>query len=181
MAEPNAPELIVREPGSEELGRAAYFFRNVRLRPETRVLVAVNRHPVERFVGAAAWWREGDTGRFKLATLPGATARAEICERLISKVSECCRTLGMNTLQYGDLLRDDSEWIEILQRNGLKHTRSERFFEISIRQGVSRVVELFRKYQSLIPPDWRTESIRDHSPDAILELIAPYRLMPPEE
>lgn len=181
MAEPITPELIVREPIPDELGRAVYFFRNIRLHPQARVLVAVKSHPVQRFVAAAAWWCEGTTGRFKLATLPGAAARAEICGLLISKVSDCCRSLGMDTLQYADLLPDNSEWIEILQQHGLKHTRSERFFEISIRQGVSRVVELFQKYESLIPPGWHTESIRHHSPDTILELIAPYRLMPPEE
>jgi hypothetical protein len=44
-----------------------------------------------------------------------------------------------------------------------------------------RITQLYRKYRSEIPAGWRTDPIRLHAPEVILDLIAPHRLLPPEE
>jgi hypothetical protein len=107
--------------------------------------------------------------------------RDEVCALLIDRLSQRARMAGKESLQYGELLADNSEWIEILARQGFTLSRSERFFEVPALQSWTRTVEAFEKYKSKIPSGWRTESIRQHAPETIFELIAPYRLMPPEE
>jgi hypothetical protein len=52
---------------------------------------------------------------------------------------------------------------------------------VAVQESWTRTTEAYEKYQSRIPPNWRTEPIRRHAPEIILELIAPYRLMPPAE
>jgi len=180
MKESNLADLVIREPVPSELERAVYLFRNARLRPQARIFVAVRSRPVERFVAAAAWWSEWNVGRFQLACSPGVV-RDEVCALLIDQVSQRARLAGNESLQYEDLLVDKSEWIELLERQGFIPLRSERFFEVPALQSWTRSVEAFEKYKSQIPSGWRTESIRRHSPETIFELIAPYRLMPPEE
>ena len=181
MFMPNQLTMVVREPAGEEIHRLALLFRHEPLTPEARILAAVKSRPVERFVAAVAWWIEGMVGFFKLGALPGLATRTEICGQLIREVANGCRQLGLSSLQYGDLLPDDSEWSQTLKQSGLECLRSERFFEAPAQQARRRIVESFKKYESLIPPGWRTEAIRQHSPDTVSELIAPYRLMPPEE
>ncbi|MGA2248513.1 MAG: hypothetical protein ABSH48_26405 [Verrucomicrobiota bacterium] len=180
MNESNLADVAIREPAVAELNRAVYLFRNVRLRPQARILVAVRSRPVERFVGAAAWWSEGNVGRFQLACPPGVS-RDEVCHLLIEQVLQCARIAGMESLQYGELLADTSAWIEFLAGQGFTLLRSERFFEVPALQSWTRTVEAFEKYKSKIPAGWRTESIRHHKPETVFELVAPYRLMPPEE
>jgi hypothetical protein len=180
VKESNLADLVICEPAPSELERAVYLFRNARLRPEARIFVAVRSRPVERFVAAAAWWPEGNAGRFQLACSPGIL-RDEVCSLLIERVSQRARIAGKESLQYGELLADKSEWIELLARQGFMRLRSERFFEVSAVQSWTRTVETFEKYKSKIPPGWRTESIRQHAPETIFDLIAPYRLMPPGE
>jgi hypothetical protein len=180
MKESNLADLAIREPAPAELDRAVYLFRNHRLRPQARMLVAVRSRPVVRFVGAAIWWTEGKVGCFQLACSPGII-REEVCARLIEQVSQCARLAGMESVQYGELLSSNSEWIELLVRQGFIRLRSERFFEVPAQQSWTRTVEAFEKYKSKIPSGWRTESIRQHAPETVFELIAPYRLMPPEE
>lgn len=145
------------------------------------MFVAVKSRPIERFVAAAAWWPLGQTVCFRLAIPGGATMRTEASRLLIDKISECGRALRLDSLQYADLLADDNEWIEILKQNGFIQLRSERFFEVSSQMAWTRTIQLFEKYKSRIPSDWRTESIRLHTPKAILELMAPFRLMPSAE
>ena len=181
MKDPNLADLTVREPAPAEFNRAIYLFRNVRLRTQARLLVAVRSRPMERFVGAAEWWCEGNVGRFRLACPPGII-RDEVCELLIEQVLHRTRLAGMESVQYGELLPDKSEWIQLLARQGFTLLRSERFFEVPSRlQSWTRIVEMFEKYKSWIPAGWRTESIRHHAPETVFELLAPYRLMPPEE
>jgi hypothetical protein len=180
MKESNLADLVIREPVTSELKRAVYLFRNARLSPQARIFVAVRSRPVERFVAAAAWWSESNVGRFQLACAPGVI-RDEVCALLVEQVSQRARLAGMKSLQYGELLADNSEWIELLARQGFILLRTERFFEVTALQSWTRTVEAFEKYKSRIPSGWRTESIRQHVPETIFELIAPYRLMPPEE
>lgn len=180
MNQSDLADLVIREPAVAELDRAVYLFRNTRLRAQARILVAVRSRPVERFVGAATWWSEGKVGRFQLASPPGII-QDDVCRRLTDHVLQCARTAGLASLQYGELLPEKSERIEFLARQGFTLLRSERFFEVPGQQAWTRTVETFEKYQSKIPSGWRTESIRHHSPETVFELIAPYRLMPPEE
>jgi hypothetical protein len=180
MNESDLADLVIREPAVTELERAVYLFRNTRLRSQARILVAERSKPVKRFVGAAAWWSEGNVGRFQLASPPG-TIRDDVCSRLTEHVLQRARIAGLASLQYGELLPDKNERIEFLARQGFTLLHSERFFEVQGQQAWTRTVEAFEKYQSRIPSAWRTESIRHHPPETVLELIAPYRLMPPEE
>ena len=180
MEEPSSPDVMIREPAPPELGRALYLFRNVRLRPNARLLVAVRSWPVERFVAAAAWWPEANVGCFQLVGQP-ETLRGEVCERLINQVSENARVSGINVLQYRESVPDSSAWVGILERNGFKQLRSERFFEISCLQAWTRTMASFGQYKTRIPAGWRTESIRHHVPETILDLIEPFRLMQASE
>jgi hypothetical protein len=180
MNEASGNDLIIREPTSAEFGRAAYLFRDVRLRSQTRILAAVRSRPVERFVAAAAWWPEGSVGHFQLASSPGST-RNEACALLVNQLLETARMSGLKSLQYGELLPDASEWIEFLKRHGFDLLRSERFFEVSGQQSWMRTMDSFEKYKAKIPSGWHTESIRHQAPETIFDLIQPYRLMPPSE
>ena len=176
--EPTSTDLTVREPAAAESSRALYLFRGVRLHPQARVLVVARSHPVERFVAAIAWWREGATICFKLAIQPGIAAKAQVCGLLIDKLSDIGRIEGIKTLQYAELLAEDGEWIGVLRLNGFKHQRSERFFEVSAEKAWNRTVDTYKKFEDRIPSGWRTESIRKHVPETIHDLIAPHRLMP---
>jgi hypothetical protein len=173
-------DLKIREPSAAEIVRVVHLFRNVRLRPKARLLAVARSIPMERFVAAAAWWPDGGNCCFQLAAQPG-TNREEPCDLLIQHLSEGAPRSGLNTLQYGELLPDTSEWLPVLVKNGFKHLRSERFFEVSTEQAHARTVEIFNKHGNKIPAGWRTESIRHHAPESILALVERYRLMPPEE
>ena len=142
MKESNLADLVIREPVTSELKRAVYLFRNARLSPQARIFVAVRSRPVERFVAAAAWWSESNVGRFQLACAPGVI-RDEVCALLVEQVSQRARLAGMKSLQYGELLADNSEWIEILARQGFILLRTERFFEVTALQSWTRTVEAF--------------------------------------
>lgn len=180
MNESNPPDLVIRPPAPAEVPRAIYLFGNQPPRPQARMLAAVRRQPVERFVAAAAWWPEGNAGCFQLASLAG-TFRKDACVRLIEQTGEQARLAGMKTLQYGDLLASDSEWMTLLLGLGFKSLRSERFFEMAVEQSWARTMAAYEKHKTRIPPDWKTESIRRHGPETVMDLIAGYRLMPPAE
>ena len=180
MNESKPNDLVVRQPVAAELARVAYLFRNVRLRPDAHLWVAVRSRPIERFVAAAAWWPEGNMARFQLATQPGIV-QPEICRALVDQISAQARGAGLESIQYGELLADDNAWVAILRGLGFELLRSERFFEVTVEQSWIRFTETYEKNRSRIPAGWRTESIRQHSPETILELLAPYRLMPPAE
>lgn len=87
----------------------------------------------------------------------------------------------MTRLLYGELLTDDDERAALLRANDFEVLRSERFFRADAVLAENRVLDLARKFQKVIPENWRTESICGQSPEIIMELIAPFRLMPPEE
>lgn len=180
-AAPSSCDLFVRQPVTAEIGRAMHLFRNSRLPPEARMFVVVKTRPIERFVAAAAWWPLGQALCFRLAIPGGKAMRIAASKSLIDKLSECGRALHLDTLQYADLLANGNEWVEILKGNGFTQLRSERFFEGSIEQAWARAMEFYEKYKARIPSSLRTESIRQHAPETILELVAPFRLMPPSE
>ena len=173
-------EFAIREPNATEVWRAAHLFRNVRLRPEARLLVAVRSHPIERFVAAVAWWSEGRIGRFQLACQPGVD-RTEVGGVLLSRLGAVARSAGLETLENAELLGDNNEWLGILERQGFERVRSECSFEVAYRDAWTRVMRLHKKYREQIPSSWRTEPISQHAPETVLELIAPHRLMPPAE
>ncbi len=181
MIHSGSSPFTIREPDREELGRAIYLFRKSPLPAQARIFTVSKNRPVERFVAAVAWWMEGPVSRFKLTTPPGLAGRNDACALLIDRVTDCCRKLGIKPLCYSELLTDDSEWIPVLEEHGFSRLRSERFFEISTVQSWTRTMDMFEKYRADIPKSWRTESIRNHAPDVILDLIAPHHLMPVEE
>lgn len=180
MNAPTPPDLDIRPPSGAEAARATYLFRGARLRPQAQFLVAVRSRPVERFVAAASWWCAGKIACFQLACLPGV-ARAETCAALLNVVVGLARAAGMQTIQYGESLAQESEWIVFLQEHGFTLLRSERFFEIAVAPAWKRTMETYEKYQARIPAAWRTEAIRRHPPETVFNLIEPFRLMPPVE
>lgn len=173
-------DLIIREPAPDEIPRAAYLFRHSFLRQESRVLVAVRRLPVERFVAGIAWWIEGAFGRFQLAT-PSGAPQPEAFELLISQVAAFAQKAGLEGLGCADLLADDDERSKFLRNLGFEPLAADRFFEIGCQDAWVRLMPLCDKYEAHFPSDWRTESIRPHPPELVLNLIRDYRLMSAEE
>ncbi len=180
MVDNRTSELHVRAPLPAETERAAHLFRNVPLRADARLLVAVRLQPIERFVAAAAWWSEGTVARFQLACQPGV-ARAQVGAALLSHLATAAGSAGMQKLHHAEALRDNDEWAGILQEQGFERVRSERSFEVAYTDAWTRVIQLHQKYREQIPPSWRTEPIRQFAPETILDLIAPHCLMPPAE
>ncbi len=173
-------DSAIREPAAAEVERVLHLFRNVPLSPEARFLAAVRSRPIERFIAAVAWWPEGKVGHFQLACQPGI-ARAEVAGLLIERLAECASRVGMETIRCATMLTEDDEWFGLLRRLGFECLHSERSFEVSYRNAWKRVMDLYQKGRSRIPAGWRTEAIREHPPETVLDLIAPHRLMPPAE
>jgi hypothetical protein len=180
MTNPQAPDLAVREPAQAELERVLYLFGTTPVFVEARLLAAVRARPIEHFVAAAAWWPEGMIARLQLACQPGAT-RAAVAGPLIERVADCAHQAGMEALHYADLLPAEHEWAEVLRGQGFERLRSERCFEVPVRNVWTRVTQLHQRHEAEIPAGWRTDPIRLHPPEVILELIAPHRLLPPPE
>jgi len=172
--------LLVREPRPGEFARVAYLFGKACLRNGARFIVAERTHPVARFVGAASWWVEGGYGRFQLGCPPGST-QAEAALVLVEQVLAAARERGVESVQYAELLPDGHAWLEVLQAQGFERLRSERSFILAYRDGWTRVMRLYEKHQAQVPLNWRSDPIRKHSPEVILDLIAPHRLLPPDE
>ena len=158
-----------------------HLFRAAPLPREARVIVAVKTRPLERFVAATAWWPIGDALGFRLAVQPGSPARFAACSQLIQRLAEGARARGVTNMRYADLLLEDSEWVPLLKENGFSILHSERFFEVSPHEGWVRTMEIAERMRAKFPPGWRTESIRHYRPEAILDFIEPYHLMPPDE
>lgn len=177
---PAPHDLLVRVPLPAESDRAAYLLREVRLPPGSQLLVAVRSRPVERFVAAAAWWGVGPTACFRLAAQPGI-ARAEACGLLIRGLLETAKAAGMESLRFAEALAEDTEWAKLLLAHGFTVLRSERYFEVNVAESWDRTMGLYEKYQSRFPASWRTVAIRQVPPELIFPVIAPFRLMPPEE
>ncbi len=172
-------DLRLRVPTVSESHRVLHLFRNVLLPANAQVLVATRSHPVERFVGALAGWKEGEFVRFYLACLPGAD-REQIAYLLISEAAGTTRAAGILKLMYAELLAQEDPWIPVLRKNQFEILRSERFFRIPSMEAAKRVLQMLEKYQADIPANWRTESIRALAPECVFDLIAPHRLMTTE-
>jgi hypothetical protein len=181
MSDSDSSDLIVREPSATEVARALYLFRTAPLPRQARAFVAVKTRPLERFVAAAAWWPMGDALGFRLAFQPGSAARLAAGNGLVRQVAECARTLGIRNIRYADLLLDSSECVPLLKENGFVVLHSERFFEVSSQVSWARTMEIAERMRDKFPPAWRTESIRHHRPESILNFIEPYHLMPADE
>ena len=174
------PDPIVREPAQAELERVLYLFRKVPFSTETRLLVAVRSRPVERFVAALAWWPAGTVARFRLAGQPGAN-RGSVAGPLIERLAQVGQDAGLQSMAYADLLAADHELAELLRGQGFERLRSERYFDVPFPNIWTRVTQLYRRYRPEMPAGWHTDPIRLHPPEVILDLIAPHRLLPPEE
>ena len=180
LASGHASGMVLRPPLPHELSRVLYLFRNVRLRAGSHFLVTEKTHPIARFIAAAAWWPEGNLGRFQLACQPGLVG-ADALSGLIQGVVAAAREAGLEAVHFADLLPEGHPWIVILQAQGFERVRSERSFETASRNTWMRIKRLYDKHRAAIPPGWRTDPIRQHGPEVIMELIAPHRLLPPDE
>jgi hypothetical protein len=171
---------LVREPSSSEVERVLHLFHHAPLPAQARLLAVARSRPIERFVAAAAWWPAGSIGMFQLACEPGVD-RAAVAGLLLDKLAECARLAGMQVIQYASLLTDDSPWMEILRAQGFECSRSERSFEVAYEDVWRRIMQLHQKHGARIPPSWRTEPIRNLSPEMALEVIGTHRLLPPAQ
>jgi hypothetical protein len=178
--ESGALNLVVREPAPTEVGRAIYLFQHLVPPPGSRLIIGVRTQPIERLVAASAGWLKGNIARFRVACLPGVK-RAAVSGPLVAKMEEWARNQGAETLEYADLLADENELCAILGALGFSCTRSERYFEVSTRRAYDRVMALAGKYRADIPAGWRTESIRTHSPETVVNLVAQHALLPLSE
>jgi hypothetical protein len=175
-----APDTVVREPLPGELARVAHLFRHKRWLSGSRLMVVVRARPLERFVGAVAWWPAGPAARFQLAWPPGV-AGEDVAPILIRSVLKAVGEAGLAGAQYADLLPESSPLLELMRQHGFERLRSERSFEVVYRDAWTRVMRLHSRCARDIPSTWRTDPIRQYPPEAILELVAPHRLLPPEE
>lgn len=172
-------DLTLRPAKPSEIPRVVSLFGNVPLPPQAQVVVAARSVPVERLVGAIAVWVEKDQARFHLALQPG-TARDAVARELIQHAAVNFRTASIPHLVYSEMLLDSDERVALLRANGFKVLRSEKFFRVSCPLAIARVNELMEKHRTEIPANWRSESIRHHPPEAVLNLVAPYGLLSPE-
>ncbi len=175
---PNAP--VIHEPVAGERHRVAYLLRGLKVPAEARLLAVVRTQPVERFVAAAAWWPEGSVARFHLVCVPGI-ALADLGAPLLDQVTAQARAQGLEILETAGLTPDDPDKLAFLRHHGFTVTRSERFFEVAYDTACARVTRLHAKYQAQMPPTWRTDPLRQHRPEIARDLLAPHRLMPPDE
>lgn len=173
-------DLTLRAPTPAEVPRVRHLFRGASLPPQAQVLVAVRSRPVERFVAAIAGWTEGEFARFQWACQPGV-ARDAVAKRLIDEAAATARAAGVRKLLYAELLTETDERSQLLRANGFEVLRSERFFRVASQEAAGRVTQMMEKYRAEIPANWHSESIRHQPPEAVLDLIGPYRLMPEEE
>jgi hypothetical protein len=176
----HAPAMVLRQPLPAELGRVAHLFRNVRLRPDSHFIVAEKTHPIARFIAAAVWWTEGNIGRFQLACQPGLLG-TDAPASLVQSVLAAAHEAGLAAVHFADLLPEGHPWLQVLQAQGFELVRSERSFETASRNTWTRIKRLYDKHCAAIPPDWRTDPIHMHGPEVIMDLIAPHRLLLPDE
>lgn len=172
--------MVIRGPKPEERQRVLHLFRRVALPAHAQFLLAVKERPVERLVGGIAGWTEGPFGRCRLACLPGV-APETIAGPLIAHAADTARAAGLSQLLYAESLPESDPQSTLLRANQFAVLRSERFFEVAALDAIARVGELLQKYADRIPAAWRIEPIRRHRPEAVLDLIAPFRLLSPEE
>ena len=177
MSEAIATDLTLREPSALEIRRVLYLFQHLPPPREAWLLVAVRVSPIERFVAASAAWMKGDIVQFRLACQPGVPRRS-VVGSFIGPIEQAARKLGARTVEYSDLLAEENEWCSILQEHGFECLRSERFFEVSTVAAYERVMRMAADYQAGVPKTWRTESIRQHSPETVWEMISQHRLLP---
>jgi hypothetical protein len=172
--------MIFRQPMPTEMDRVVHLFRNVRLRADSVFLVAEKTHPIPRFVASAVCWAEGVNGRFQLACQPGLEGN-EAFTGLIQHVMELARQARLEAVQFADLLPEAHPLFGVLQGQGFERIRTERSFETCSRDTWTRIKRLYDKHQPAIPPQWRTDPVHLHRPEVIMDMIAPHRLLPPEE
>jgi hypothetical protein len=177
MNEAPARDLTLREPSAVEIRRVLYLFQHLPPPPEAWLLVGERVAPIRRFVAASAAWMKGGLGQFRLACQPGVARRA-VAGPFLEHIEQTARNLGAPTVEYADLLADENEWCSILQEHGFECLRSERFFEVSTVTAYERVMRLAANYQAGVPKSWRTESIGQHSPEAVWGMISRHRLLP---
>lgn len=179
-AVPLGSGVLVRAPLASEAARVRHLFRDISLPLQSQFLVVVKLQPVERFVAGLAGWTEGTAARFHLVFQPGIDPN-QYAPHLIEAAASTARAAGLSHLVYGDLVTDDDPRAALLRANGFTVLRSERFFRVDAVVGEKRALDLTQKFAPIIPQNWRTDSIRNHSPETILELLEPHRLMMPEE
>ena len=173
-------DLIVRTPQPSEMARVLSLFGGEVIRAQAQLVIAARTQPVERFVGALAGWPEGGFGRFLLGLLPG-TAKTAAAEALLQAAGQTARAAGLSHLLYGKLLLEQDQLFPLLRDQGFSILRSERYFEIDLAVARQRVDYLVDRHAHSIPAQWVVKSLGELDPELILPLVAPYRLMPPEE
>lgn len=176
---PDTHAMVIRAPKPGERQRVLHLFRNCALPGHTQFLVAVKDRPVERLVGGIAGWSEGPFVRCQLAGLPGV-ALEPMAAPLFDHAAATARAAGVAQLLYAESCADADPRAALLRANRFEVLRSERFFQVATQAAMARVGELLEKYAAHLPATWRTDPIRQHQPEAVLDLIAPFRLLTPE-
>jgi hypothetical protein len=171
---------IVRPALPHEIGRALRIFEADTVPASARLLVLVKSTPVERILGALAWWREDEFVKFALARLPGVVVERVAGPLLDALDGEIASAGNFAEAMYFAPLAETDEWTELLARRGFAPTRMERVFEVPFATTCARGAGMIRKFEKLFPPTWRTEAIRNCAPEIAWPLVAPHRLLTAE-
>jgi hypothetical protein len=173
----NRADIVVREPFSDEIPRAIYLFKHLQPPSEARLFVAVRTRPITRLAAAGAIWFQGKTAFFRMVCQPGIP-RNMVADLLVEQMEKWAISNTAETMRCADLLPDEDEWGLLIKNLGFHPVRSERFFQVPYESAYLRVTSLVKKCQNDIPKLWRTEPIRNHRPQAIVNLVTQHRLLP---
>lgn len=172
-----ADAAVCRPAHPNETGRAFRIFEAKAVPPFARFLVRVKPTPVERIIGAVAWWRDGEFMKFALARLPGVDV-GKVAEPLLKAFdTEIARSSGFMETVYFKPLAETDEWARELVHAGFTLTRPERIFEVPFATTYQRGAAMIRKFERFFPRTWRTESITECAPEVAWPLVAPHRLV----
>lgn len=172
-----ADAAISRLALSGEMERARRIFEAKAVPPFAQFLVHVKPKPVERIVGALAWWRDGEFVKFALARLPGVDA-GKVAEPLLKAFDEeIARSSDFTETVYFKPLAESDEWARELVLAGFTPTRPERIFEVPFATTYQRGTGMIRKFERFFPRTWRTVSITACAPEVAWQLVAPHRLV----
>ncbi len=169
--------MIIRTAREKEEFRARFLFSSAPKKPPATAsfLVAIKREPIERIVAALAWWEEGGTLKFQIAHPPGIPA-LEAAGALVPWM-EGLPELADREISHGRLLEEEDELSLWLVGRGYEAGHTERVFEAPSVATYDRTAALLARYAQDFPRTWRSDPIRDHSPDKIWPLLAPYQLI----
>ena len=156
------------------------------LPPDARWFLALAARPVERIVGAAAWWlSDGETARFHWSMIH-VHASGESAEAFLRAFTAEAASSSAATLRTVSMLPPKSDAALLLERAGFQRSRRNVLYEIpgsNVRERARRVGERIQdqKAQNLIHAEVRLAPLTQQNAGAVWKFIQPEGLMPEHE